>query len=234
MIIRQCEPAIGQIDREGKTASRSEIPPIVCRPIPSKPVRWVSLRSTHPTRYSTSSILTPQPARTLSHAPSMRRRKRGSVIIVVIPISMGTQSPPAIAGPGSVRSAPTTVVAAPVAVMIRGAMRRNPTALPLVPITWDGMPAPTALSPHAHDSGCWARRGGSSLPFQRNSISGDGGRQTETRGQDQSYEAHLLSPVTQVLPPQTTVQRTAFVRRVRIAALGGPTSRPRPDDEFVA
>lgn len=157
-----------------------------------------------------------------------------SVIVVVFPASMGAWSPPAIAGPGSVRSAPTTVVAAPVAVVVRGAMRRNPTALPLVPITWDGMPAPTALSPHAHDTGCWTRRGRSSLPSERNSMSGDGGRQTQTRGQGQSYEAHLLSPVTQVLPPQTTVQRTAFVRRVRIAALGGPTPRSRPDDEFVA
>jgi hypothetical protein len=165
----------------------------------------------------------------------MPRRKRGSVIVVVVtPISIGTRSPPARAGPRSVRSAPTTVVAAPVAVVVRGAMRRNPTALPLVPITWDGMPAPTALSPHLHDAGCWTRLGRSSLPSERNGMSGDGRGQTQTRGQGQSYEAHLLSPVTQVLPPQTTVQRTAFVRCVRSAALGGPAPRPRPDDEFVA
>ena len=118
------------------------------------------LRSTHPTRYS--------------------------VIVVVAPISIGARPPPAIAGPGPVRSAPTTVAAAPVAVVVGGAMRRNPTALPLVPITWDGMPAPTALSPHAHDTGCWTRRGRSSLPSERNSISGDGRRQTETPDQDQS------------------------------------------------
>src|SRR5436309_3010030 len=46
---QQRAPVVVQIYREERTASRQEIPPIVCHPVPSRPIRRVSLRSTHPT-----------------------------------------------------------------------------------------------------------------------------------------------------------------------------------------
>src|SRR5438309_10600434 len=49
MVGQQRAPAIGEIDREEITAARQEIAPIICHPLPSRPIRWVSLRSTHPT-----------------------------------------------------------------------------------------------------------------------------------------------------------------------------------------
>jgi hypothetical protein len=75
VVRQQCAPAIGQIYREEITASRQEIPPIVCHSVPSRLIRWVSLRSSY---RSTSSILMPRPCRKLLRACSMRRRKRGS------------------------------------------------------------------------------------------------------------------------------------------------------------
>src|SRR5437868_14771632 len=58
--LRELEQAKAELARSQRLASK-QIPPILCHASPSRLSRWVSLRSTHPTGYSTSSILTPRP-----------------------------------------------------------------------------------------------------------------------------------------------------------------------------
>src|SRR3954451_23492446 len=73
---QQTQSAIGEIDREEIACAGKEIAPVI-RHRDAWP-RWVSLRSTHPTRLSRLRLKTSAPAPTVPHrsAPRARRRRK--------------------------------------------------------------------------------------------------------------------------------------------------------------
>ena len=121
---------------------------------------------------------------TVPAVPTVLTSVETSPITVRAPPSVGALYTP-------IGTSPTVGASPAPAVMVRRAMRRNPSASPSAPVTRHGVPAPTTAAPYLDDARRWTCPDRFHIGPNRNRIRRHWGHQNKHSSQGQPENTHL-------------------------------------------